>query len=103
MLPENARFEAYLAYAYAAAGREHDARTILAKLQARAQNQYVSSFGFALVDDALGERESALAALERAYEEHAVELAQARQYPPFRSVSSDPRYQMLIRRVARNP
>jgi len=35
----------------------------------------VSAFGIALVEDALGEKELALAALERAYKEHAVEFA----------------------------
>ena len=69
-------FEAYLGYAYAAAGRPLDARRILNSLESRRREQYVSSFGIALIHDALGEKERALAALERAYEDRAVEFAQ---------------------------
>ena len=98
----NTRFEAYLAYAYAAAGRRADALKIVADLQARGRQQYVSSFGIALVYDALGEKEPAMAALERAYEEHAVEFSQPAQYAPFQSLQTDPRFQSLMSRVGRN-
>jgi tetratricopeptide (TPR) repeat protein len=93
------RFSAYLGYAYAAAGRAFDARRILNQLESRAQHQYVSSFGMALIHDALGEREPALAALERAYEDRAVEFAQMSRYPAFKSVATDPRYEAVMRRI----
>lgn len=95
----NPRFEAYLAYAYAAAGRPLDARRILKALEARAKQQYVSGFGLALIYDALGEREPALAAFERAYQDRAVEFSQMPQYPPFKTIASDPRYQARMRDV----
>jgi TolB-like protein/DNA-binding winged helix-turn-helix (wHTH) protein/tetratricopeptide (TPR) repeat protein len=101
--PDNARFKAYLAYAYARAGRRADARKILSELKTRAKRQYISSFGIALIHDALGERERALAAFERAYEEHAIEFAQPNQYLPLRTLSGDPRYETLARRVSRAP
>jgi hypothetical protein len=59
----------------------------------------VSSFGLALIHDALGEKEPALAALERAYQDRAVEFAQMDQYPPFRSIASEPRFQTVMRLV----
>jgi TolB-like protein/DNA-binding winged helix-turn-helix (wHTH) protein/tetratricopeptide (TPR) repeat protein len=93
------RFSAYLGYAYAAAGRAFDARRILNQLESRAQHQYVSSFGMALIHDALGEREPALAALERAHEDRAVEFAQMSRYPAFKSVATDPRYEAVMRRI----
>ena len=95
----NARFQAYLGYAYAAAGRPLDARRILNELESRAQQQYVSAFGIALIHDALGEKEAALAALERAYQDHAVEFAQMHQYPPFATIVTDPRFQETMRLV----
>ena len=95
----NSRFEAYLAYAYAAAGRPLDARRIVKALEARAQQQYVSGFGLALIYDALGEKEPALAAFERAYQDRAVEFAQLEQYPPFTTIASDPRYQARMREI----
>src|SRR2546426_12103568 len=60
--------DAGLGYAYAAAGRALDARRILKELQSLARQQYVSSFGIALIHDALGEKEPALAAFEQAYQ-----------------------------------
>jgi tetratricopeptide (TPR) repeat protein len=99
----NARFQAYLGYAYAAAGRRADALTILRELEVRATQQYVSAFGIALIYDALGQKEAALAALERAHQERAVEFAQMRQYPPFRTIASEPRYQAVMRSIGLPP
>jgi tetratricopeptide (TPR) repeat protein len=95
----NWRFEAYLGYAYAAAGRTPDARRVLQELELRRRDQYVSSFGIALIHDALGEKAPALAALERAYEDRAVEFAQMAQYPPFRTIAAEPRYAAVMRGV----
>jgi tetratricopeptide (TPR) repeat protein len=95
----NARFKAYVGYAYAAAGRRTDARRVLNELVSRARRQYVSSFGIALIHDALGEKEPALTALERAYQDRAVEFAQMFQYPPFKTIGSDPRYEAVMRRI----
>jgi DNA-binding winged helix-turn-helix (wHTH) protein/tetratricopeptide (TPR) repeat protein len=95
----NSRFDAYLAYAYVAAGRPRDARRILKALEARARNQYVSRFGLALIYDALGEKEQAFAAFERAYQDRAVEFSQMKQYPPFKTIASDPRFQARMREI----
>ena len=45
----------------------------------------------------LGEKAAALTALERAFQEHAVEFVLL-QYPPFRTLASEPRYQELMQR-----
>jgi len=93
------RFEAYLAYAFAAAGRTHDARRVLSELEGRRREQYVSSFNIALIHDALGQKQPALAALERAYEDHAVEFAHPALYPPFKTIASEPRYVDIMRQI----
>jgi TolB-like protein/DNA-binding winged helix-turn-helix (wHTH) protein/Tfp pilus assembly protein PilF len=95
----NARMLAYLGYAYAAAGRTDDARNVLSELVSRSKKEYISSFGIALILDVLAEKELALAALERAYQDHAVEFAQMSQYPAFKTMASDPRYPAIMRRV----
>ena len=95
----NWRFEAYLGYAYAAAGRAADARAVLKELESRRQTQYVSSFGIALIHDALGEKEAALTALERSHEDHAVEFGQMAQYPPFRTIASERRYTAVMQEI----
>jgi TolB-like protein/DNA-binding winged helix-turn-helix (wHTH) protein/tetratricopeptide (TPR) repeat protein len=95
------RFEGYLAYAFAAAGRTHDARRVLSELEGRRREQYVSSFNIALIHDALGQKQPALAALERAYEDHAIEFAQPALYPPFKTIASEPRYVDIMRQIGR--
>lgn len=95
----NPRFDAYRAYAYAMAGRPLDARRILHDLEARRLEEYVSSFGIALIYDVLGEKEAALTALEHACEERAVEFAQPRQYPAFTTIASEPRFAAVMQRV----
>jgi tetratricopeptide (TPR) repeat protein len=95
----NSRLEAYLGYGYAVAGRALDARRILNTLESRRREQYVSSFGIALIHDALGEKERAMAAFERAYEDRAVEFAQMSEYPPFEKIASEPRFQALMRLI----
>ena len=95
----NQRLQAYLGYAYAAAGRRLDARRILKELESRARQQYVSSFGIALIHDALGEKEPALAAIEQAHQDHAVEFAQIAQYPRFKTIASERRFQAVMRRI----
>ncbi len=95
----NLRFQAYLGYAYAAGGRPLDARRVLKELETRARQQYVSGFGLALIYDALGEKEPALAAFERAYQDRAVEFSQMNQYPPFKTIASEPRYQARMREI----
>jgi hypothetical protein len=53
----------------------------------------------ALIYDALGQNEPALTAFERAYQDRAVEFAQMAQYPPFKTIASEPRFQALMRLV----
>ena len=95
----NARFQAYLGYAYAATGRRVDARRMLTALELQGRQRYVSSFGIALIHDALGEKEAALVALERAYEDRAIEFAQMAQYPAFKTIASEPRFQAVMKLI----
>jgi TolB-like protein/DNA-binding winged helix-turn-helix (wHTH) protein/tetratricopeptide (TPR) repeat protein len=97
----NSRMEAYLGYAYAAAGRAEDARRVLKELEAHRQDQYVSWYGIGLIHDALGDEASALAAVLRAFEDRAVEFGLAEEYPPFKTIASQPAFQAVIRQVGR--
>ena len=95
----NSRLEAYLGYAYAAAGRTADARGVLQELEAHRRDQYVSWFGIALIHDAMGEKGPALAALERAAQERAVEFGLLAQYPPFTAIAAEPAFHAVMRQV----
>ena len=97
----NTRVEAHLGYAYAASGRIADARRVLKELEAHRREQYVSFFGVALIHDALEEKEPALAALRRAYEDRAVEFGLIDQYPVFKTIASELAYQTVMRQIGR--
>ena len=58
-----------LGYVYACAGKLREARKVLEDLDRLATDQYVSSYGRAVIHAALGEKEIAMAWLEKAYEE----------------------------------
>jgi TolB-like protein/DNA-binding winged helix-turn-helix (wHTH) protein len=97
----NSRMEAYLGYAYAVAGRARDARQVLNELEAHRQDQYVSSYGIALIHDALGARAPALAAFQHAFEDRAVEFGLHDEYASFKTIASEPAFQAVIRQVGR--
>lgn len=95
----NPRMQAYLGYAYAAAGRLDDARKIVIELDERRRREYISWYGTALIYDALRDKKGALAALERAYEDHAVEFGQFPQYPAFKTIAREPRYEAIMMKI----
>ena len=99
----NPRFYACLGVAYAAGGRTAEARRLVSELEERARREYVSAFGIALIYDALGEKSAALSAFDRAYEDRAIELAQMADYPPFRTIASEPIFQSRIQTIGRRP
>ena len=72
---------------------------VLAELELHRKDQYVSWFGIGLIHDALGEKAPARAAVQRAFEDRAVEFALAKEYPPFRTIASDPAYLSIVRQV----
>jgi TolB-like protein/Tfp pilus assembly protein PilF len=86
-----------LGHAYAAAGKEREARKVLEELQARSRRQYVSPVGIALVHLGLGDRDEALVWLEKAYQVHDFDLVTRN--PRLDPLRSDPRFQHLLRRV----
>jgi tetratricopeptide (TPR) repeat protein len=98
----NSRMEGYLGYAYALAGRARDAREVLKELEAHRKDEYVSWYGIAVIHDALGEKAPALAALQRAFDDRAVEFGMNdHDHAPFRTIASEPAYQAVIRKVGR--
>ena len=74
---------------------------VLKELEAHRQDQYVSWYGIGLIHDALGDEASALAAVLRAFEDRAVEFGLADEYPPFKTIASQPAFQAVIRQVGR--
>jgi TolB-like protein/Tfp pilus assembly protein PilF len=88
-----------LAAAHGLAGRGSEARKLLAELEAQASNRFVGGYYPAQVHLALGEREAALAGLERAFDERVHWLAAIRIDPSLHALRGDPRFEALAARV----
>jgi serine/threonine-protein kinase len=89
-----------LGHAYAVAGRTGRARGVLAEFRTAAASSYVPSYYFALVLAGLGQRDSALRYLERAYEERSTVLAYLLIDPRLAPLRNDPRFVALARRLS---
>ena len=95
----NTQWVANLALAYALAGRKAEARNVMAELDRLAQREYVSSYDRATVYAALGEKEPAFAALEKAFAEHSERIVWLKADWRFGTIRADPRFRDLIRRI----
>ena len=60
---------------------------------------HVSAAEFAAIHAALGDREAALADLERAYDERSTFLIYAGVWPPFDPLRGEPRFRALMQRM----
>jgi DNA-binding winged helix-turn-helix (wHTH) protein/Tfp pilus assembly protein PilF len=90
---------AELAQGLAAAGRTHEARRVLADLQAQGEQTYVSSLSVAAVHAALGDSDAAFRSLERALDERAPGLVFLGVEPGWAPLRGDPRFAAVLRRL----
>ena len=86
-------------HALAVSGDAAGARKALAELHHLAQSRYVSSLYFAAIYTGLGENSTALAWLDRAYQERNDRLVYLAADPIADPLRSDPRFQDLLGRV----
>jgi TolB-like protein/DNA-binding winged helix-turn-helix (wHTH) protein/Tfp pilus assembly protein PilF len=91
--------EAELGHALAVAGRRAEARTVLEGLTQLSSSRYVSPYSVALVHAGLGDRDQALAWLDKAYAERSDYMPYLGLEPMLDSLRSDPRFDALVRRV----
>jgi serine/threonine protein kinase/Tfp pilus assembly protein PilF len=94
---------AALAHTLGTAGRTVEARQILDDLTKLAQQKYVAPYFFAGIHVGLGENDSALEYLEKAYEEHSNWLIYLHIDPSMDGLRDEPRFQDLLRRVGLPP
>jgi tetratricopeptide (TPR) repeat protein len=90
---------AALAHAYALAGRTAEARTILHELLERSKQRYVPGFYVALISVGLGDLETALEWLEKAYADRDFYLIYLKVDPRLDPLRGDVRFTDLLRRV----
>ncbi len=96
---ERAGSERGLAHVRALRGDPSGARALLARLQARSEEAYVSPVEVAKLLAALGDRDRAFERLEEAYRTRAPAVAGLGLYPELASLRSDPRCADLLRRM----
>jgi eukaryotic-like serine/threonine-protein kinase len=84
--------------AYQAEGIKGVWRWQLTMLQ-KAPSAYQSPYEIAILYSRLGDKDKALAVLEKLYSKHGQEMAHVNQEPGFDSIRSDPRFQALVRRM----
>ncbi len=90
---------AELGRSYALAGRKGDAENVLKELERWSKRSYVPAYNFAEVYVGLGDKERALAMLEKAYADRSMLLTFVAADQEFDSLHSDPSYADLLRRI----
>jgi TolB-like protein/Flp pilus assembly protein TadD len=88
-----------LGYAYGLAGRTDEARDVLARLERRAQEHYLSPHHFALVYLGLGDTAAALDALERGYDMRDAGMNWIKVAPAFAPLRNEPRFIALLEKM----
>jgi tetratricopeptide (TPR) repeat protein len=91
--------QAFLANAYAVAGWQDEARKILNSLLELRKKQYVGAPSIAAIYAGLGDKEQALAWLEKAYEERDEWMLWMKFDRRYERLRTDARFQDLLRRV----
>ena len=97
IMGETTSGQIYLGNALAMSGRKKEARVLFEKL--KKTKEYVTPSELAYLDIALGDKESAMIRLEKAYAARDPHLQNLKVDPHFDSLRSDPRFQDLVRRV----
>jgi TolB-like protein len=96
--PDSTAILMTLAHAYAAAGKEQEARGVLTSLKRIARRRYVPAFHFAATLAALGDHEQTFAWLERARQERCDYFVYLDREPGADSIRHDPRFAEIVPR-----
>jgi tetratricopeptide (TPR) repeat protein len=88
-----------LAIAYAAAGRQADARALVHALETRAKREYFPRTWLARDYAALGDKDRALTWLETAYNDRDSWLIVANADPSFDTLRSEPRFRAILAKI----
>jgi eukaryotic-like serine/threonine-protein kinase len=99
LAPSNAAWTAQLGQACALTGRTERARELLDRLQAEARERYVSPYHFAYVYTGLGELDTAIDWLERAYHEQSGAIYGVKGSFLFAPLKGHPRFTALLRKI----
>ena len=90
---------AALSYAYARSGRRQEAEGMLKQWKELEKTNYVANYWMAITYAALGDKDAAFAALEKAYQAHDRFLPRLKTDPFMDPLRDDPRFADLVRRI----
>jgi DNA-binding winged helix-turn-helix (wHTH) protein/tetratricopeptide (TPR) repeat protein len=93
---KNPEMLAHLGYVYALSGRREDAQKVLDELEESSSKQYVPSYYRAIVCVGLDRKDEAFEWLEKAYEEHDLNLIPLAVDPSLERLRKDPRFTRLL-------
>ncbi len=88
-----------LAITYARMGNQSDARKVLRELEEVSKKRYVAADQIAMIYANLGENDKAFEYLEQAYQAHAAGMSGLKIYPEYDPIRSDPRFEILLKKV----
>jgi DNA-binding winged helix-turn-helix (wHTH) protein/TolB-like protein len=97
------RMLASLGYIYAVSGHQAKAQEMIATLNQRAKQTYVSPYHLAMIYAGLARKDEALTLLEQAYEGRFGLLVYLKIEPRFDNLREEPRFKDLLRRVGLTP
>jgi adenylate cyclase len=86
-----------LGFALARSGQTDEARQILAEYVEQSKHRYISSLSFCVIYIGLGEIETAMDWLDKAWEERSIRLMFLYTEPIFDSVRSEPRFKRVLK------
>ena len=99
LVPGHTMFLAQLGQAYGMTGKREQAREVLRRLEELGREGYVSPYHMAYVHTGLGEHDTALEWLERAYEERAGSVYGVKGSFLFAALRGHPRFQALLAKM----
>ncbi|MGA9511709.1 MAG: tetratricopeptide repeat protein, partial [Candidatus Sulfotelmatobacter sp.] len=88
-----------LAYIYGRSGQRAKAKFALEQLERESRSQVVDPLSFAIAYIGIGDKEQAIAWLQRAYQWHSSSLTALKVDPTYDPLRNDPRFQALVRRI----
>jgi tetratricopeptide (TPR) repeat protein len=86
-------------YAYAKSGRRQEAEALIRRWKELEKTKYVSHYQMATTYAALGDKETAFAELERAYQERDWFLIRIKVDPFLDPLRDDPRFESIVKRL----
>jgi len=99
LVKQNADIEAELGHALAVGNKRAEAQRVLDQLLAISKQRFVSSYDLATIYVGLGDREKALAWLDKAVEERSDLLVYVEVDPRFDTLHSDARFRNIVQKV----